>query len=471
MKGPLNYQIQRLMLPGLKRWIVIVLAGMFVVVFGFLLLLGYHPITVMGNFLRDILEHAADVLPYRISGFFAIALGAFVIFLAIARIILYIVGSYLPEDRESIPDVLFRRHQLESAPRVCVIGGGNGLSNLLRGLKFYTNNITAIVTVGDDGGSSGRLRHELGVLPPGDIRNCITALADEDKLVTELFRYRFQSGEGLEGHSFGNLFLTALWSITNGDMLEATRVASRVLNSCGQVLPSSLTEITLVAELEDGRKVVGESQIRAAGGKVKKIQCLPAHPEPTPSAIDAILHADLIILGPGSLYTSVIPNLLINGIVDAIKQAKGRKIYICNVMTEPGETDDFAVSDHVRELLSAAGVPTQDARKFIDAVMANETIPPGPNPLNPASKPVSYDPERMRELNVRTVLRPILSSSTQSQHDANLLAQAVMMWFLRRRKRRKGQSTKSRTNTPQLAGVGATQDTKREELSIDNVSA
>jgi hypothetical protein len=276
MKRPLDYHFRRLMLPGLKRWIAIILMGITTIVLGVFLLLGYHPVTVTGMFFRELLEHAADVLPHRWSGVIVITSGALIIGLAIVKMTASVLGAYLPEDRESVPDVLYRRRHLDRGPKVVVVGGGTGLSNLLRGLKNFTNNITAIVTVGDDGGSSGRLRAEYGVLPPGDIRNCITALADEEKLVTELFRYRFESGEGLEGHSFGNLFITAICSMTQGDMLQAVKVASRVLNSCGQVLPSTLTNLTLVAEMHDGSVVKGETQISHANGRIKRLYTEPA---------------------------------------------------------------------------------------------------------------------------------------------------------------------------------------------------
>ncbi len=435
MKGSWLYRIRRLMLPGLKRWILIILCGIFAIVLGVLLLLGFHPITVSGAFLRDMMEDAVHVLPHRISGIIIISAGGVVVCMAVVRMTMSVLGAYLPTDRESIPDVLYRRRHLDQGPRVVVVGGGTGLSNLLRGLKSFTNNITAVVTVADDGGSSGRLRQELGVLPPGDIRNCITALADEDKLVTELFSYRFESGEGLEGHSFGNLFLTALCSLTKGDMLEAVRVASRVLNSCGQVLPSSLSHVTLVAELEDGRTIKGESQIPHAHGRIKRMHCEPVMPNATPEAIAAILNADLVVLGPGSLYTSVIPNLLVKGIADAIRQTTARRLYICNVMTQVGETTNYTVSDHVRALLAHAGCPPGAGYKFIDAVLVNDeepTVQTG----SPVA-PVIYDPERLRELGVRAMHRPLVSHETLvGHHDAVHLSRAVIFWYLRQNRRK-----------------------------------
>lgn len=444
MKDSLNYRIRRMMLPGLKRWILVILFAVVLIVLGVFLILGYHPITVTGLFIRELMEHAADVLPHRISGIIIISIGGVVLCLAIARMTMSVLGAYLPEDRESIPDVLYRRRHLDRGPRVAVVGGGTGLANLLKGLKNFTNNITAVVTVGDDGGSSGRLREEMGVLPPGDIRNCITALADEEQLVTELFGYRFQTGEGLEGHSFGNLFITALCEITKGDMLQAVRVASRVLNSCGQVLPSSLTNFTLVAEMDDGKTVSGESQISSYGGKVVRMRMEPDSPEPTPDAVSAIMNADLVVLGPGSLYTSIIPNLLVPGITEAIVRSPARKIYVCNVMTQPGETSNYSVGDHVEAILSHAGVQAGQGMRLVDAVLVNDKIPE-PDPGDPC-RPVRFDPEKLRELGVRPVRRPVLSRELASHHDANRLARALMFWFFRRRaKRRKRKKVKKLT--------------------------
>lgn len=450
MKGSWDYRIRRMMLPGLKRWILIVLFGIFAIVLGVLLLLGYHPITVTGAFIRDVMEDAVHVLPHRISGIIVVSTGGIVVCLAIAKITMSVLGAYLPTDRESIPDVLYRRRHLDHGPRVVVIGGGTGLSNLLRGLKNFTNNITAVVTVGDDGGSSGRLRQELGVLPPGDIRNCITALADEDKLVTELFRYRFEQGQGLEGHSFGNLFLTALCALTQGDMLEAVRVASRVLNSCGQVLPASLSNVTLVAEMDDGRVVRGESQIPKAGGRVRRLLCEPATPRAVPEAILAIMQADLVVLGPGSLYTSIIPNLLVAGIADAVRQTQAKRIYVCNVMTQIGETNSYSVADHVQALLSHAGCPAGAGYKFIDAVLVNDEEP-AVKPGAPVA-PVLYDPERVRELGVRVLRRPLLSHDEVGHHDGIRLARALMFWFLRQKRRKRSNKAEKVSKRPRFAG-------------------
>lgn len=430
MKDSLYYRLRTLMLPGLKRWIVIILFGILAIVLGVFLLLGYHPITVTGDFIRDVMEHAADVLPHRISGIIVITGGALIVCLAIAKMTLSVLGAYLPSDRESIPDVLYRKRHLGRGPKVVAIGGGTGLSNLLKGIKNYTNNITAIVTVGDDGGSSGRLRQELGVLPPGDIRNCITALADEEKLVTELFRYRFESGQGLEGHSFGNLFLTAIWTITRGDMLEAVRVASRVLNSCGMVLPSTLTPVQLTAELHDGTVIQGESQIGKGTGRIRQIRSEPLV-RATPEALEAIAAADLIILGPGSLYTSIVPNLLVDGIAKAICQAKARKLYVCNVMTQLGETIEYSVGDHIDAILLHADLSSTTGAKLIQAVLINDQLP-SQKQDTPVS-PVVIDSDKVRTLGITPLKKPLLNEAIGSHHDSEKLANEIMMWFFKQK--------------------------------------
>ncbi len=245
------------------------------------------------------------------------------------------------------------------APRVVAIGGGTGLSALLRGLKAHTPNITAIVTVADDGGSSGRLRRELGVLPPGDLRNCIAALADDEALITQLFQYRFGQGSGLDGHSFGNLFITALAGVT-GSFERAILEAARVLAVQGRILPSTLQNVTLVADVRSGAeaseakpgltRVQGESSISRAGRPIERLFLRPEGVRAYPEAVRAILEADLIVAGPGSLFTSVLPNLLVQDIARAVTAASATKLYICNVATQPGETDGFDVGAHVEAL-------------------------------------------------------------------------------------------------------------------------
>jgi uncharacterized cofD-like protein len=442
MKDSLNYRLRMLMLPGLKRWIAVILFGILSIVLGVFLLLGFHPLTVTGNFLREVMEQGASMVHYRYSGIIVITGGAIIVCLAIAQMTISVLGAYLPSDRESIPDVLYRKRHLGRGPKVVVIGGGTGLSNLLKGIKNYTNNITAIVTVGDDGGSSGRLRQELGVLPPGDIRNCITALADEERLVTELFRYRFESGKGLEGHNFGNLFLTAIWDMTRGDMLEGVRVASRVLNSCGMVLPSTLTSIQLVAEMQDGRIVRGESQIPKADGQIKRLQTEPVA-RAIPEALEAIADADLIILGPGSLYTSIIPNLLVQGVPEAIRQAKARKLYVCNVMTQLGETVNYSVADHLEALLLHAEMPPQSANKLVQTVLVNDQLP-SLRPDAPIS-PVYFDADRVRALGIAPLRNSLVSEAVSGHHDSTKLANEVMTWFFNQKSKR--QSAEASNNT------------------------
>lgn len=425
------------MLPGLKRYILMIALSIASIVFGVLWMLDKHPLMRIGNFLHDVVTDWKQVLPTQVNGIIAISLGGVCLFVFIVKLTQEVLGAYLPEDREAIPDVLYRRRYLERGPKVVVIGGGTGLSTLLRGLKRYTNNITAIVTVGDDGGSSGRLRQELGVLPPGDIRNCITALADEDKIVTELFRYRFESGEGLEGHSFGNLFLTAVCAITHGDMIEAVRTASRVLNSCGQVLPSTLDAVNLMAEFEDGTVVRGESHITEAGKRIRRLFCEPADVKPTHEALEAILDAELIVLGPGSLYTSIVPNLIIPGIVDAVRRSQAQKLYVCNVMTQPGETSDYSVGDHVDTILKHASQASPDpTMTLMDAVLVNDYGAP-PTGLPAGARPVRYDPERLREWGIVPIHKSLVSDALPSHHDPLKLARVIMMWFFRSKKKKK----------------------------------
>jgi uncharacterized cofD-like protein len=340
------------------------------------------------------------------------------------------------KDNEMLLEALYRRRKLNRGPKIVAIGGGTGLSMLLKGIKRITNNITAVVTVGDDGGSSGRLREEMGVLPPGDIRNCIAALADDEDLVTKLFQYRFKSGEGLEGHSFGNLFLTALCSIT-GDMVRAVKESSNVLSIRGRVLPSTLDDMKLVAEMEDGRIIHGESNIPEAHGKIKRLFTDPKKCKALEEVIFAIRNADLIILGPGSLYTSVIPNLLIEEISKEVAASSAKKIYVCNIMTQPGETDSYSVSDHIQALMTHA-----NSRKIIDAVLVNDYLP-----NNLADKyrmahsyPVKVDYDSIKKLGVKIFHKKLIEDSKEGlvRHSSHRVARAIYYWYRREQKKDRG---------------------------------
>ncbi|MGH2412753.1 MAG: gluconeogenesis factor YvcK family protein, partial [Microcystaceae cyanobacterium] len=323
--------------PGLliKRWLLISTTGTLLTILGLAIWIKLTPIYRLIEFTSTLLETFTKLVPNYVSGPLALLLGLFLVFWGQSRTVGSITEALQPEGELELVDVLLAHRRLNRGPKIVAIGGGTGLSTLLRGLKQYSANITAIVTVADDGGSSGRLRREIGVLPPGDIRNCVAALADEEKLLTELFQYRFQAGDGLVGHSFGNLFLTAMSEIT-GDLERAIAASSKVLAVRGRVLPATLSDVRLWAELSDGRLIEGESNITEAGGQIRKFGCLPANPPALPAAIKAIEDADYIIIGPGSLYTSVIPNLLVPEIREAIAIDKFPRKYVYNKMTQPG---------------------------------------------------------------------------------------------------------------------------------------
>jgi uncharacterized membrane protein len=303
------------LLPGLqvKRWFALIFVGAVLITVGILILFDLKPIYNTMQFIQQI----ATQISTEWLAFGIVMIGAAIFFKGWQKTNLSILDIEDDRNNDVLLENLYKRRKLNRGPRIVAVGGGTGLSMLLSGAKNITNNLTAIVSVGDDGGSSGRLREEMGILPPGDIRHCITALADDEDLVNKLFKYRFTNGEGLEGHSFGNLFLTALYDIT-GDMVSAVRASSRVLSIRGRVLPATLDDMKLVAEMEDGRIIHGESTIPEAHGKIKRLYTEPANCKALPDVIQAIRDAELIILGPGSLYTSVIPNLLVKEISEEI---------------------------------------------------------------------------------------------------------------------------------------------------------
>jgi uncharacterized cofD-like protein len=307
--------------------------------------------------------------------------------------------------------------------KIVSIGGGTGLSTLLRGLKKCPVDVAAIVTVMDDGGSSGRLRDELGVLPPGDIRNCLIALSEDENLMARLFRYRFTSDGGLHGHSFGNLFLTAMAGVT-GDFAEAVRLTSEVLAINGVIYPATNSSVSLRAQFVDDTWVEGETAITAARKQIRRVYLSPADAEPLTDALRAIMMADVITLGPGSLYTSLVPNLLVNEIVDTIRESNATKIYIQNIMTQPGETADYRVGDHVSKLMDHcsglnlfpnviinSGVPSSDILKRYESE---------------GSSLVRFSRERLTSLGLRIMERDLLADDTLIRHDPDRLARAVL---------------------------------------------
>ena len=415
------------LIPGLqvKRWFAMIFVGSLLIILGTMIVFNMRPVFFTIEFIRYI----ANKAPSGIVGAVVAAIGGYLFFKGWQKTNLSMLDLEGEKGKGSILESLYRRRKLNRGPKVVAIGGGTGLSMLLRGIKKITNNVTAIVTVGDDGGSSGRLREEMGVLPPGDIRNCIAALADDDDLVTKLFQYRFKSGEGLEGHSFGNLFLTALCAIT-GDMVSAVKESSNVLSIRGKVLPSTLDDMKLVAEMEDGRIIHGESNIPEAQGKVKRLFTDPENCRPLEDVIHAIKDAELIILGPGSLYTSVIPNLLIKEISDEIAKSPAKKIYVCNIMTQPGETDDYKVSNHINAILNHAG-----DNKIMDAVLVNNSLPDNlaKKYEQAGSFPVKLDTDNIKKAGIRIVSKKLIEEKESKEglvrHSSNRVARAIYYWY------------------------------------------
>ena len=411
------------LIPGLqvKRWFALILLGALLITLGVLILIDIRPIFYIMEFIKTI----ANKVSTEWLAFAFCMFGAALFFKGWQKTNLSMMD--IDGEKDNLLENLYRRRKLNRGPRIVAIGGGTGLSMLLKGIKNITNNITAVVTVGDDGGSSGRLREEMGILPPGDIRNCIAALADDEDLVTKLFQYRFKNGEGLEGHSFGNLFLTALVSIT-GDMVRAVKESSNVLSIRGRVLPATLDDMKLVAEMEDGRIIHGESNIPEAQGKIKRLYTEPKHCKALKDVISAIKSAELIILGPGSLYTSVTPNLLVEEIAQEIAKSKAKKIYVCNIMTQPGETDNYAASDHVKTLIQHA-----NSSNIIDAVLVNDSLPQNlaDKYEQAGSYPVKVDIDNLNKLGVNICSRKLIEDNKEGfvRHSSYRVARAIYYWY------------------------------------------
>lgn len=425
------------LVPGLKvkRWFALSIMGSVLAFLGLTFMFKLEPLDYIVKFAKELIH----VVPPEPIGVLCILLGAIAFVQAWKKTNFSMMGAdneNAQRLKQSMGEVLYRKRKLDHGPKIVAIGGGTGLSTLLRGIKKLTNNVTAIVTVGDDGGSSGRLREQMGVLPPGDIRNCIAALADDDDIVTKLFQYRFKDGVGLEGHSFGNLFITAMTAIC-GNMVKAIQESSKVLLIRGRVLPATCDDMKLYARMEDDSIVRGESNIPEAGKKIIHLYCEPENCKATPDVVEAIMGADLIIMGPGSLYTSIISNFLVKDITRAVWNSKAKKIYVCNAMTQIGETDNYSVSDHVKTIFDHVRLDDIDdsQKNFFDAVLVNNSLP-----ANLAEKyeqagslPVDIDITELRKLKVDVVEHGLLEDNKEGlvRHNCDKVAKAIYCWYKR----------------------------------------
>ena len=410
------------MKPGIKikRWIFLGFIGMVLSVVGFI----------------EIFSQVGESIAFKVLYLFLSLIGLLIMYIALSEFIKSFIALINNEKikititDKNIEDLVDEKRVHVGGPKIVVIGGGTGLSTMLRGLKLYTNNITAIVTVGDDGGGSGKLRADLGMLPPGDIRNCILALADTEPIMEDLLQYRFTEGT-LKGQSFGNLFLAAMDGISD-NFEAAVQKMSSVLAVTGKVLPVTLDDMKLIAELENGNIVEGESiipdEVIKQKSKIKNLKIEPEKAKPLLDALMAISEADAIVMGPGSLYTSIIPNLLVEDIAECINKSDAIKIYISNVMTQPGETDDFTVSDHIKTLMKYSG------KNSVEYVIANNgTIPNDREEryLSEGSKLVELDYDNIKDLGVKVVETDLVKiTKGYVKHDSEYLAQVLMTTVL-----------------------------------------
>ncbi|MHB1462351.1 MAG: gluconeogenesis factor YvcK family protein [Armatimonadota bacterium] len=407
--------------PGIqiKRWFIGAFIGVGIAFLGLQILLE-SLLPLRSNLLHFTTEQMSRNMGIGLGTFLLLA-GLAICLLMMRALVRTVAYAIDPIAAQNLAITINSKSRLKSGARVVVVGGGTGLSTMLRGLKQYTSNITAIVTVTDDGGSSGRLVEEFHVLPPGDIRNCLVALADAEPTMQELFQYRFTSPPGLEGHSFGNLLIVAMTAIT-GDFENAIQKTSKVLAIKGRVLPSTLHQVRLLARMADGSEVEGETNIVAHPSAIRQLELKPRDVLPPEEAIQAILEADVVVLGPGSVYTSVLPNLLVDSIARAIHRSSALKVYVCNVMTQPGETDRFSASDHVRAFKDHTDL------KVIDYVLVNTTRPAADVLNRYASTGAEFvepDADRIRELGVKVVLGDFINENTIVRHDADKLAAAI----------------------------------------------
>lgn len=461
--------------PGLrlKRWIALGFLGLMVFLVGMGVIIEVHaadsdPLAV--RIAKWVIHHAHVGLRPGTLGVVITCVGGFLCLFALGKLIASLTNALDPDMAPGdLVDTIYAQRKLAQGRRIVVIGGGTGLSTMLRGLKKYSANITAIVTVADDGGSSGKLKRQLNILPPGDIRNCLVALADDETQMTELFQYRFRDrvqqeaplgaarhilhasaveplhpnshgadgdtpsprprplsegyGEGLRDHAFGNLLIAAMCAINGGDFERAILETSRVLNVRGRVLPSTVEDVRLRAQMEDGSYLEGETTIANSPLRIRRMYMVPDNACPVEEVPEAIRNADVIVLGPGSVFTSIIPNLLVRDISKALMHTRAKRVYACNVMTQPGETDAFSAFDHVKALENHAG------GRIFDHVLVN-TGRPSQELLEKYRKTgsvlVEPDLDRIRAAGYRPIAGNFIDQTDVVRHDANLLAEAIM---------------------------------------------
>lgn len=401
---------------GVKRWFLFVFAGTTLLGIGFaIFLLDIYRTDSANDVLLTILSYASlRFLPRIVRVLLFGGIGLWLVGYGIVRLNRSLLRPYLRTGRILLDDLTDYRRR-ERGPRIVAIGGGHGLSTLLRGLKQQTRNITAVVTVADDGGSSGRLRADFGILPPGDIRNCLAALSNDEQMLTQLFQYRFSGAGDLSGHSFGNLFITALADIT-GSFEGAVAESGRVLSVSGRVLPSTLHDVKLIADMQlphtaNEVRVAGESRIPQMAGQVRRVWLEPNDAPAYPPVLKAILNADMIVVGPGSLYTSLLPNLLVHDLLGAIQASRSVKIYVCNIATQAGETDMYSCHDHVRALEEHVG------DHVFDVILCNENHE---KPLPDGSLWVRADEQSLADSRVRCA--DLIDDSQPWRHDSTKLA-------------------------------------------------
>lgn len=420
--------IARWLRPGLriKRWFAMVLMGVTLFGLGFaVILIDLYRTNTTNEIVLTILSYLSlRFLPRTLRALIFGGIGVWFVIYGILQLNRSLLNPFIRPGYDLV-DTLTDFQRRKRGPRIVAIGGGHGLATLLRGLKVETSNLTAVVTVADDGGSSGRLRETFGILPPGDIRNCLAALSNDEDRLTQLFQYRFSGAKELEGHSFGNLFITALADIT-GSFETAVVESGRVLSVNGQVLPSTLNDVKLVASMEipsssNEVRVEGESKIPAMSGKVRRVWLEPDDAPAFPPVIKEVLSADIIVIGPGSLYTSILPNLLVYDLLASIHASRAIKIYVCNIATQSGETDSFSCYDHIRALQDHVG------EDLFDVILCNDNYT---GALSPDSRFVVVDEKILKDSRVYTA--NLTEESHPWRHDSKKLAQIIMDIFYKR---------------------------------------